>query len=65
MDHTEATPMTFNNGLTSEHDDKRTSAIFRSSSIRLEIEELGRHRTYSLASFRACAIGTPGYRPRT
>lgn len=45
----EAAPMTFNNGLTPEHDDAIDDLMIGLTRIRLEIEALGRHRTYSLA----------------
>lgn len=40
---------TFNNGLTPEHDDRLDDLMIGLTRTRLEIEELGRHRTYSLA----------------
>ncbi len=39
----------FNNGLTTEQDDKLDDLMIGLTRTRLEIEELGRHRTYSLA----------------
>ena len=41
--------MTFNNGLSAEHDDKLDDIHIALCRIRLDIEALGRHRTYSLA----------------
>lgn len=41
--------MTFSNGLTPEQDDKLDDLMIALTRTRLEIEELGRHRTYSLA----------------
>lgn len=41
--------VTFNNGLSPEHDDKVDDLQIACSRLRLEIEALGRHRTYSLA----------------
>jgi hypothetical protein len=43
------TAMAFNNGLTPEQDDKIDDLMIGLTRTRLEIEELGRHRTYSLA----------------
>lgn len=45
----EGTAMTFNNGLTPEHDDKLDDLMIGLIRTRHEIEALGRHRTYSLA----------------
>lgn len=42
-------PMTFNNGLTPEQNDKLDDLHINLVRLRLEIEELGRHRTYALA----------------
>lgn len=42
-------PVTFNNGLSPEHDDKIDDFMIALVNIRLAIEALGRHRTYSLA----------------
>jgi hypothetical protein len=42
-------PVTFTNGLTPEQDDKIDDLRIGLSRMRREIEELGRHRTYSLA----------------
>lgn len=42
-------PMTFNNGLTPEQDNKIDDLMIGLTRTRLEIEALGRHRTYSLA----------------
>jgi hypothetical protein len=41
--------MTFSNGLSPEHDNKLDDLHIALVRIRHEIEELGRHRTYSLA----------------
>lgn len=41
--------MVFNNGLTPEQDDKLDDLMIALTRTRLEIEALGRHRTYSLA----------------
>lgn len=41
--------MEFNNGLTPEHDDAIDDLQIELSRLRSRIEELGRHRTYSLA----------------
>jgi hypothetical protein len=46
---TEPSPMAFNNGLTPEQDDKLDDLMIALTRTRLEIEELGRHRTYFLA----------------
>ncbi len=43
------TVATFNNGLTTAQDDKLDDLMIGLTRTRLEIEELGRHRTYSLA----------------
>lgn len=43
------TAMTFSNGLTLEQDDKIDDLMIGLVRTRLEIEALGRHRTYSLA----------------
>lgn len=40
---------TFSNGLTPAQDDKLDDLMISLTRTRLEIEELGRHRTYSLA----------------
>lgn len=45
----QSTGMTFSNGLTPEHDDKIDDLMIGLARTRLEIEALGRHRTYSLA----------------
>lgn len=45
-------PVTFTNGLTPEQDDKIDNLMIGLIRIRLEIEELGRHRAYSLAITR-------------
>lgn len=45
----QSTAMTFNNGLTPAQDDKLDDMMIGLTRMRLEIEELGRHRTYSLA----------------
>ncbi len=42
-------PMVFNNGLTSEQDNQLDDLMIGLTRTRLEIEALGRHRTYSLA----------------
>jgi hypothetical protein len=42
-------PVTFTNGLTPEQDDKIDDMMIGLTRMRLEIEELGRHRAYSLA----------------
>lgn len=41
--------VTFSNGLTAEQDDKIDDLQIALTRIRLEIEMLGRHRSYSLA----------------
>lgn len=41
--------MTFNNGLSPEHDDAIDDIIIDLKRINQRIEELGRHRSYSLA----------------
>lgn len=46
---TEPSPMAFNNGLTPEQDDKLDDLMIALTRTRLEIEELGKHRTYALA----------------
>lgn len=46
---TEPSVMGFDNGLTTIMDDKLDDLMIALSRIRLEIEDLGRHRTYSLA----------------
>lgn len=45
----EGTAMAFSNGLTPEQDDKLDDLMIGLIRTRHEIEELGRHRTYSLA----------------
>lgn len=42
-------PVTFSNGLTQQQDDKLDDLHIALVRIRHEIEELGRHRNYSLA----------------
>lgn len=42
-------PVTFSNGLSPEHDDKLDDLHIALVRMRLDIEALGRHRTYSLA----------------
>ena len=42
-------PATFNNGLTPEQGDQLDDLHIALVRLRLEIEKLGRHRTYSLA----------------
>lgn len=42
-------PMTFTNGLTPEHDDAIDDLMIDLKRVSLRIEELGRHRSYSLA----------------
>ena len=42
-------PMTFNNGLSLEQDDRLDDLIIAVSRLILEVEDLGRHRSYSLA----------------
>lgn len=42
-------PVTFNNGLTQEHDDKLDDLHIALVRIRHDIDALGRHRNYSLA----------------
>jgi hypothetical protein len=42
-------PVTFSNGLTVEEDDKIDNLRIGLIRMRREIEELGRHRAYSLA----------------
>lgn len=44
-----AQPMTFNNGLSPQQDDALDDLHIELVRIRLRIEELGRHRCYSLA----------------
>lgn len=46
---TDTEPMTFSNGLSPEHDDALDDLRIELVRIRHRIEELGRHRTYSLA----------------
>jgi hypothetical protein len=46
---TETQPMAFNNGLSPQQDDALDDLHIELVRIRLRIEELGRHRTYSLA----------------
>ena len=46
---TDAQPVTFSNGLSPEQDDALDDLHIELVRIRLRIEELGRHRTYSLA----------------
>ncbi len=41
--------MTFNNGLSPEHDDEIDDLRIEMVNLRHRIEALGRHRTYSLA----------------
>jgi hypothetical protein len=41
--------MTFNNGLSPEHDDAIDDIMIDISWLVLRIDELGRHRSYSLA----------------
>lgn len=45
----EGSAATFNNGLTPEQDDKLDDLMIALIRTRHEIEDLGRHRTYSLA----------------
>lgn len=45
----EGTAMTFHNGLTPEQDNKIDDLMIGLIRMRHEIEDLGRHRTYSLA----------------
>lgn len=42
-------PHTFSNGLSREQDDALDDAIIAVGSIITQVEELGRHRSYSLA----------------
>ena len=50
MSNTEQSqPMTFSNGLSPEQDDKLDDLMIGLTRTRLEIEALGKHRTYSLA----------------
>ncbi|MGD9884462.1 MAG: hypothetical protein AB7R40_23745 [Nitrospiraceae bacterium] len=42
-------PMTFDNGLTPEQDDAIDDLRVELVRLRVRIEQLGRHRTYSLA----------------
>jgi hypothetical protein len=46
---TMSNPVTFSNGLTPEQDDKIDNLTISLTRMRLEIEELGRHRACSLA----------------
>lgn len=46
---TDTQPMTFNNGLSPAQDDALDDLHIELVRLRLRIEELGRHRTYSLA----------------
>ncbi len=41
--------MKFSNGLTDQHDDEIDNLIMDISSISLRIEDLGRHRSFSVA----------------
>lgn len=45
----QGTAMAFNNGLTPEQDNTIDDLMIGLTRTRLEIEALGRHRTYSLA----------------
>jgi hypothetical protein len=45
----QSTPMTFDNGLTPEQDNLIDDLIITLTRTRLIIEDLSRHRTYSLA----------------
>ena len=42
-------PVTFSNGLSREQDDALDDATIAVSNLILQIEDLGRHRNYSLA----------------
>lgn len=42
-------PVTFSNGLTPEQDDALDDAMTAVSNLILQVEDLGRHRSYSLA----------------
>lgn len=46
---TDTQPLTFNNGLSPEQDDALDDLRIELVRLRGRIEELGRHRTYSLA----------------
>jgi len=45
----EGTPQAFDNGLSREEDDAIDDAIMAIVSLKLAIERMGRHRSYSLA----------------
>jgi hypothetical protein len=42
-------PMTFNNGLSPDQDDELDNMIIAVGRLIIEVEGLGRHRSYSLA----------------
>jgi len=45
----DTTPSTFNNGLSSEQDERIDDARIAIARLIVEIEGMGRHRSYSLA----------------
>jgi hypothetical protein len=45
----QADVVAFNNGLTQQYDDAIDDLVIALVRIRMDIEDLGRHRTYSLA----------------
>jgi hypothetical protein len=42
-------PLTFSNGLSQDHDDKIDEIMIDIARLRQRVEELGNHRSYSLA----------------